>query len=744
MRRMRRACLVHLGLLLAVAEAGCRRAGLAVVHDLVEELPAAEITGVPTLLLFGTPAAQASEEGGILRADATEPERFAWAEKEARLTLRWDDTRPRVAALDVSPAPGLRRQTLDLRLNGSRLAHLPFRRRSRFVVELPATLQKAGENRLSLLFGRAGASDDTGPPRAARLHALAVDNAAGSRLAWLAEPDAPPVVEGRRDGEPTLVQMSGATVTYALQLPEGAELRVRPRLADGSRSPARLSVGLEDGSGPIQELWSGTLTPGQSVPEVRVGLAGRNGRSLRLVLHADGSGPAWVAWMAPRILAPPAAPDSRAQALQDALQGSNVILVVLDAAGARHFSSYGYERRTTPEIDAIAAEGVLFENAYTTGVYTLAAMGSLWTSRAPEESSAPNRGLSRSPGAPVTLAERLAAVGIHSAGFVANARAGKGYGMDRGFSEFHEVLTDGVGRAGALRAAVAGWLRQRPRAPFFLYVHFREPHFPYDPRPPFDTRFGAVATLPAAARREQGWIDGVNAGRVSMTPEQRDDLVRLYDGNLASADSEIGALRQTLQESGLWDRSVVVITGDHGEALGEHGYVGHNRQVHEESAHIPLVLRFPRGQGPAGVRVATPTGPLDVAPTVSEIFGLPGAARPEAFRGTGLLGLALGSPGRGFVVTRNAVDDRPTYAIRDGRYAFLRSQRRGTELLFDSVRDPLETRDVARNEPLEAAFLRGRLFLWLARLRPEPAEPGGAPRLTPEQREQLRALGYVE
>jgi arylsulfatase A-like enzyme len=745
---MRRAFLVHLGLVLALAEAGCRRAGLAVVHDLVEELPAAEISGGPTVVLFGTPAAEAYEQRGFSRADGAEPERFAWAGREAKLSLRWDEVRPRVAALDLSPAPGLRRQTLDLRLNGARVARVPFRHRARFVVELPARLQKAGDNRLSLSFGRASASSGTGPPRAARLHGLAVDAAGASRLAWLAEPDAPPLVEGWRDGEASLVQMSGLSVSYALRLPAAAELRARPRLADGSRSPARLSVAVEEPAGQVQELWSGTLTPGQSVPEVRVGLAGHGGRSARLVLRAEGSGPAWAVWGAPRILAPspPAARDPRAETLRTALRGRNVVLVVLDAAGARHFSSYGYERRTTPEIDAIAAEGVLFENAYTTGVYTLAAMGSLWTSRAPEESSAPGRGLSGAPGSPLTLAERLAAHGIHSAGFVANARAGKGYGMDRGFSEFHEVLAEGVGRAGALREAVAGWLRQAPPAPFFLYVHFREPHFPYDPPPPFDTRFGPTASVPAQGRRDQVWIDAVNAGRVSLSPDQLEGLTRLYDGNLACADREIGALRRGLEDLGLWDDSVIVITGDHGEALGEHGYIGHNRQVHAESAHVPLVVRFPRGLGPAGVRVAALTGLLDVAPTLAEIFGLADGGRPEdAFSGTSLLPLALGSPGRGFVVTRNAADERATYAIRDGRYTLLRSLRRGRELLFDSVKDPHETRDVARSEPLEAAVARGRLFLWLARLRPEPApDAGSAPRLTPEQRAQLRALGYVE
>jgi arylsulfatase A-like enzyme len=369
-------------------------------------------------------------------------------------------------------------------------------------------------------------------------------------------------------------------------------------------------------------------------------------------------------------------------------------------------------------------------------------MSSIWTSRPPEECSTPRRGLSRAPGAPRTLAEWLSARGARSAGFVASARAGRGYGMDRGFSEFHEVLTGGIGRAEALREAVERWLQTAGPAPFFLYAHFREPHFPYDPPPPFDQRFGPAASLPQAARRDQGWIDSVNTGRTALEAGGLEELVRLYDGNLAYTDREVGALRRALQARGLWDRTVFIVTADHGEALREHGFIGHNRQVHDESARIPLVVRFPGRGAPAGIRVATLASSLDLAPTVAEIFGADAGA--PGFTGTSLLALAAGAAGRGFAVTGSATGARPTYAIRDGRFTLIRSLRHTQERLFDAVQDPRETNDLAQRQPLEAAHARSQLFRWLASLRRGPAEEPGAVTLTPEQRAQVRALGYVE
>src|SRR4030095_6713593 len=135
--------------------------------------------------------------------------------------------------------------------------------------------------------------------------------------------------------------------------------------------------------------------------------------------------------------------------------------------------------------------------------------------------------------------------------------------------------------------------------------------------------------------------------------EEAAHLTRLYDGNLATADHEVGMLRRTLEELGLWDRTLFIAPADHGEALSEHGFLTHNHQLYEESVRVPLVLHFPRGTGPAGRRIKELVDLLDVGATIGDTCGLsasaPGA-RPAA--GRSLLPVALGAPGKPLILTR--------------------------------------------------------------------------------------------
>jgi arylsulfatase A-like enzyme len=497
-----------------------------------------------------------------------------------------------------------------------------------------------------------------------------------------------------------------------------------------------------------------TKAPGEQV----VRLPGHAGDILRVSLAVGEAGSprfAWGRFVGPRILgeggADPLQPaplspadDARADGLRKRLAAADVLLIILDAARAREFGAYGYSRPTTPEIDRIASEGVVLERVFTPAVYTLGAMSSVWTSQYPDRHHSEVSFSARLPKDRLTLAELLSAQGIHTAGFVANAVAGAGFGFDRGFAEFHEVFRTLGSRGDVFRRALPPWLAQNRDRRFFAYLHFREPHFPYDPEPPFDTRFGPDGPIPKAARRDARFFIDVNQGRRPLGEAEREHLVRLYDGNLAFADQEVGALRRAMEAEGLWDRTVVIVAADHGEELFERGWVGHNVHVYEPSVHVPLVVRFPKGAGPAGTRVAALCDLLDVAPTIADVFGARGKGGSEReFQGRSLLPVIAGAPGKPAVLSRT-VWDRPRYALRDERYKFFYDTRTGEEHLYDLEADPGESRDVAPAEPLRAAYYRQALHTWtlqLARRGPVRSEQA---ELSREQCDNLKALGYVQ
>jgi arylsulfatase A-like enzyme len=549
---------------------------------------------------------------------------------------------------------------------------------------------------------------------------------------------------------------------FALKLPPSAELRFTPELLPAARAAAGAAsfrVTVETVSGGEREAWSRVVEARGTPPgEQVVHLPGSAGDVVRIGLAVGTAGSprfAWGRFLAPRVLGdgggdplPPAplsaSDDARADALRRTVAGANVLLVILDAARARSFGTYGYSRPTTPEIDRIASEGVVFERAYTPAVYTLGAMSSVWTSQYPDRHHSEVSFSARLPKDRLTLAELLSAQGVHTAGFVANAVAGKGFGFDRGFVEFHEVFRTLGSRGDVFRQAIPPWLHANRDRRFFLYVHFREPHFPYDPEPPFDTKFGTDGPITRSQRRDAAFFTDVNQGRRPFSEAEREHLVRLFDGNLAFADQETGRLRRALEAEGLWEKTVVIVAADHGEELFEHGWIGHNVHVYEPSVHVPLVVHLPKGALPGGRRVAALADLLDLAPTIADVFGARGKGGSDReFQGRSLLPAIAGAPGKPAVLSRT-VWDRPRYALRDERYKFFYDTRTGEEHLYDLEKDPSEARDVGPAEPLLAAYYRQALHSWTLQLaRRGPARSETA-ELSPEQCENLKALGYVQ
>jgi arylsulfatase A-like enzyme len=733
-------------------------------------VPVAERWSARETVLFGTPAAEPQQAEGFYREAAgatTEP--FLWSKEEAEVAFTWPAVTARAGVVDLAPYRGVRDQSAEVRLNGTPVTTLRLNdQRSRYPIALPAEAQRPGDNRLRFVF-RATASPSDEDPRnldrrrlAAAFYSLVVGDAGDAGLQDLLAREAPhPFSVAESAGLPTLTLLAPSAVRFAVKLPAGAELRFTPDLHPAARaaaSSASFRVTLESAGQPPRELWSRVLRARDPKgTEAGVRLPGAEGDIVKLSLEVGADPGARFAWgtlATPRIVGASrsaalepvpysADENARGDALRRTADGRNVLLVILDAARAQQLGAYGYARPTTPEIDRIAAEGIVFERAFTPAVYTLAAMSSVWTSQYPDRHHSEVSFSSRLPKDRLTLAELLGAQGIETGGFVANAVAGTAGGFERGFATFDEIWKTLGSGAGGFRKVVPEWLAAHGSRRFFLYVHFREPHFPYDPEPPFDSRFGEVSSIAKPARRDMAWITAANQGRRPLPPAERDDLVRLYDGNLSFADQELGALRRELESKGLWETTVVIVAADHGEELFEQGWIGHNVHLYEESIHVPLIVRVPGG--PKGHRVSELVDLLDVAPTIADVFGVLGKGGSDAaFQGRSLLPVAGGASGKAAVLSRT-VWDRPRYGLRDTRYKYLYDTRSGEEKLFDLAADPGEEQDRLAADPLRAAYYRQALHQWTLGLAGRPSAGGGeAVKLTPEQCESLRALGYLD
>jgi arylsulfatase A-like enzyme len=739
-----------------------------VVYDLAERLAVAERSSPHEIALFGSPSSEKHLASGFFRETAAgRGADFVWAGATAELSFTFGAVLDRTAILDLAPYAGLRDQSAEVLLNGRPAGHLGLREgRQRAAVALPAALQVPGENRLRFVFAATRAPAESRPDSkdqrqlAAAFHSVVIGAAADASLEDFLRRESPVPLGVVPGAPPVLLQSGPSTLRYALRLPKGAELRLAPSLDPAARAAAarvRVAVTVEaEGSAPRQ-VWAAELGRDKDPGEVVIRLADLAGRVARIGLEVEGERFAWVRWTAPRILGSgsrglldgrPGTADERrlADGLRAKLAGANVMLVVFDAGRADRFSAYGNPRPTTPEVDRLAREGVLFENATTPAVYTLGAMSSVWTSQYPDRHHSEVSFSARLPADRLTLAELLTSRGIRTGGFVANVVAGRALGFERGFEHFDEVHVKHGSEADAFMEEVPAWLKANGSERFFLYLHFREPHYPYDPPPDLAAAFGgAEGPITPDMRRRDDWILDLSHARRKPRPGEIEQLRGLFDGNLAYADRELGRVRKAMEDLGVWEKTVVLVIADHGEELYEHGWIGHNVYVYQPSIHVPLVVRLPPGAVEAGRRTEQLADLLDVAPTVADVFGVLGQGGSDReFQGRSLLPVLEGSGAGKPALLSRTVWERPRYALRDARFKLIHDTRTGEAALHDLVADPTESRDVSAAHPLRAAYLLQELQDWIGRSGQAAARvsvPGKKPE--PHDCEVFKAMGYI-
>jgi len=407
----------------------------------------------------------------------------------------------------------------------------------------------------------------------------------------------------------------------------------------------------------------------------------------------------------------------------------NVLFVLIDTLRADRLSAYGYERETSPNLDKLAATGMLFSEHMSQSSWTKCSMASLWTALYPIRT-----GVTRSPqGLPDEArmpAEVFSEAGFSTAAIWRNGWISPGFGFSQGFEVYHsprsaptpmsvrrEKPTLGVtGTDQDVINSAIEFLRAQGDERWFLYIHLMDVHqYVYDE----DTAlFGTTYS-------------------------------DIYDNSIRWTDRVLGSLIDSLDARGMRDKTLIVVAGDHGEAFGEHGREGHARDVHGEVTTTPLIISFPFRLDPAIV-VDAPTENVDIWPTMLDLLRLPPLEEVDGrSRLPAMLAAARGEPAPPSDSPRFAhldqswgrtkQDPRPMVAVRDGPYRLVRAHE-ATGWLYDRTDDPTEQVDVGEDQPEVLARLQALVDEYLARP-PAPWQASDV-ELDDAQLEQLRALGY--
>ena len=417
----------------------------------------------------------------------------------------------------------------------------------------------------------------------------------------------------------------------------------------------------------------------------------------------------------------------------------NVLIVTFDTTRADHIGCYGYPSARTPTIDALAADGVRFEQAYTPVPITAPSHSTIFTGLLPLAHGVRDNGMFVLPARQQTLAEILKAEGYATGAAIGSFPLTAQFGLDQGFDFYddhvnHESETlQGLEiprrrlffderPADWVNEALDPWLAENHQRPFLLWAHYFDPHQPYAPPEPYDALFST----------------------------------RPYDGEIAFADESFGALLDRLRELGVYDRTLIVFTADHGEGLGEHDEATHAIQVYSSTTHVPLVIRMPGnadgegGRAARGAAVGEPVGTVDLLPTILDVLGI---EIPANLQGRSLAPQLRGEPisnGRSPQESSSLPIYMETLAARlghnwgelralfDGRYKFIHGPR---PELYDLRADPRELTDLIEREPEIADRLQRQLASFM---RSHAVAAGDAAVGMDEQvRQRLMALGYL-
>ncbi len=448
--------------------------------------------------------------------------------------------------------------------------------------------------------------------------------------------------------------------------------------------------------------------------------------------------------------------------VQTAEERPNLILITIDTLRADHLGTYGYPRETSPNIDRLAESGTLFESATVQWPKTNPSMASMMSSTYCTTNAVRNYGAPIDPNL-TTLAGIMSRSGYYCASFVANAHLGRYFNFDRGFDEVHELWARresahsmGLNYVGTFKndeiaQLVIDWIAQHDDKPFFLWVHLLDPHGPYEPPEDLRRKFYDDELYRVQDRKVSPTKIPPYQKSESDLNNRLADFVMRYDAEIIDTDRAVGRILDEVDARGLAENTLVILTADHGESLGEHDYYfDHGAYLYESCVRVPLIFSWP-DVVPAGRRLDTPVALIDLLPTALELLGIDDSDYRADFQGQSFApGLKNGRVTERLVFSE--CKSRQT-SVRRGKWKLIDdprvNPRTGTVQLqlFDVPSDPLELVNVAAENPAVRDKLLAELDAWkdrldetIGRYRIKRLDPDV---LSPEIQEWMRATGYM-
>ena len=441
----------------------------------------------------------------------------------------------------------------------------------------------------------------------------------------------------------------------------------------------------------------------------------------------------------------------------------NIVLITIESLRHDHVGCYGYDRTTTPTLDALAGEGIAFDNVYSVTSWTLAAHASLFTGLYPTAANIiyPKDRLHE---AYTTLAELLADGGYDTAAVVSGTYLLSKFKLDQGFAAYDDSIAQPPGGKRVsigdvtnpqMEEALLDYFDKRGQTdrPFFLFAYFWDPHYDYIPPEPYDKMFVPSDAKPISLAHYDGQKNPVKKG---ISPQELAYVISQYDGEIRCTDDVLGRVFQKMKDRGLWDNTVVIVTADHGEEFFEHDNKGHKNNVFAESVRIPLIIK--PAQATAARRDDRLASLVDLFPTILDFADVEGDL--HLLQGYSLLDEPVGQPVYCELTTSWYFRNKKTgekwkesdlwLSIRQGQHRVvgMKNDKKNKKRwqLFDVIADPGEQSPLGADQTDLQLEMKSRVRKWYEYMKQLAATIGerGEADLSPAELERLRGLGYIE